>query len=905
MMQRLSYGVKVPIYLLAAALPLLFLPVPWGGDFGRELIFSVLVVLALMFWLGRTLVSGELRYVHSPILYASGAMVLVAVASALVAHAPFVSVFFADAPAERLSWFITAVLLMVVASSALRKREEAGTALFILVFAGAGAAAIAALQMLFGISIFQYFNIAAGADTNNVIGTVNGAALFFAALAMMTIGMLLSPSSGAWKTWVRLALVAAGLLFLLDMALINFLSAWYAMLGASVLLFGLLLMENATGLPAGAGRPAPAGEQRRMTAFAWRHWVAIGLVIFSLLMIMARGPVLARLAFPAEVSPSFSATLSIAGAVFKEGPVRVFFGSGPGTFGLLWEKYKDTSINQTIFWGVRFTQGQSWATTLLATTGLLGFGSMMAFFAVALITFLRALIIGRRRDEVSALGVFSASAATDGQAGGDGFGMSVFLGFIVLLVGTFLYPANSSLILLLFFCAGLLSLIAARGHEYGAATGDGAGTPEGDASAITDEDAQGLGSGDTEQAVFFDAQDSAYDLMRPEGEDEFAGMPQDSVVAPASFWSIRRRMIRFATPWSIFASSLAIVFLLAAGAAGLYENINRAAAARAAFDGVAAANKGDIDGALAGLARAVAREPHDFHTLQALVQVRAAKIQQLIAAASTGKNVQQEFQSAVSLAIQDAQNLTQAYPDEPEVWRVQGGLYEIIIPYIQGSERFASMAYQKAAERDPVNPAVYVDWGRAGLIFTDRILALENQASGKDKDQLDAARKQNLEQVATIFQRAIVIKPDFAAAHFLLAQTAIRLGNLDAAIQSVENAKAAAPFDIGVAFQLGLLYYQKQNFDRSQAEFERAVSLNDNYSNARYFLGLIYDKKGDRASALTQFNKIAGLNPDNQEVKHIVDNLTAGKSALDGIVPPAPPPEKRKDAPVKEKEQQK
>lgn len=859
MMQKLSYGVKIPMYALAVLLPLLFLPAPWGGDFGREIVFSVLVLIAVIAWLMQTLAAGEARYVQSPILYAAGALALVTVASALLSHAPFISLFFADAAAERVSWLIIGILLMIVVSSALRRREEAGTTIFILIFSGAVAAAIAAVQMIFNTSLFKYLNGAAVGIDANAVGTINGLAIFFAALGMMAMGMLISPAARAWKPWVRWALGIAAALFLLDIMLINFFTAWCAILGASVLLFGLLLVEGA-----GDG-------DRHATQFTWRHWVAIGLIVLSLLMVIMRGPILGNMVLSPEVSPSFSATLSITGSLFKEGPVRAFFGSGPGTFGLLWEKYKDVSINQTVFWGVRFTQGQSWISTLLATTGLLGSAAALAFFGIALITFLRKLLLGYKSHDI--------------ESGADALGVSVFLGFAVVTIGAFLYPANASLLLLMFFTAGLLSLVASSRLPIG-----------------MDEDTAlaGADNATTETDAF-----SA--LGESESEGFFAPAAMLSSGAPASFWDIRERAARFTAPWSIFVSSLAIIFLLAAGAAWLYEDMNRAIAARAMFDGVAAANKGDIDGALTALARAADREPRDFHTLQALVQVRAAKIQQLIASAANNKNVQQEFQSAVSAAVQDSQNLAQMYPDEPEVWRTQGALYELMIPYIQGSERFATTAYQKAAERAPSNPAIYVDWGRAGLIFTDRILALENQAGIKDKDkeQLEAARKQNLEQIAVIFQRAIQAKQDFAPAHFLLAQTAIRLGNTDAAIQSVENAKAAAPFDIGIAFQLGLLYYQKQDFDHAEREMERAVSINENYSNARYFLGLIYDKKGDKGKALEQFTKIMALNPDNQEVKRITDNLVAGKPALDGVAPPEPPPEKRSDAPIKEKEQKK
>jgi hypothetical protein len=68
-------------------------------------------------------------------------------------------------------------------------------------------------------------------------------------------------------------------------------------------------------------------------------------------------------------------------------------------------------------------------------------------------------------------------------------------------------------------------------------------------------------------------------------------------------------------------------------------------------------------------------------------------------------------------------------------------------------------------------------------------------------------------------------------------------------------------------------------------------------------LGLIYDRKGDGPRAIQQFEEIEKFNPDNQEIKRILQNLRAGKPALEGIVPPAEPPERRKETPVKEEQQ--
>ena len=144
------------------------------------------------------------------------------------------------------------------------------------------------------------------------------------------------------------------------------------------------------------------------------------------------------------------------------------------------------------------------------------------------------------------------------------------------------------------------------------------------------------------------------------------------------------------------------------------------------------------------------------------------------------------------------------------------------------------------------------------------------------------------------------MKRDYAEAHFLLAQLEAAAGNIGAAIGSAETTALLAPDDIGALFQLGLLYYQNRNFSEARLVLERAVGLNSNYSNARYFLGLIYARERQPDKALEEFQKIAELNPANQEVKTIIQNLLSGRDPLFSIAPPGPAPEKRSKPPVGE-----
>lgn len=70
-----------------------------------------------------------------------------------------------------------------------------------------------------------------------------------------------------------------------------------------------------------------------------------------------------------SVNPSWQATTDVARKVYEQSPV---FGSGPGSFGVEWLKYRDAAVNTTVYWNTDFVSGVGVIPTSLATTGLLG-----------------------------------------------------------------------------------------------------------------------------------------------------------------------------------------------------------------------------------------------------------------------------------------------------------------------------------------------------------------------------------------------------------------------------------------------------------------------------------------------------------------------------------------------------
>lgn len=90
-----------------------------------------------------------------------------------------------------------------------------------------------------------------------------------------------------------------------------------------------------------------------------------------------------------SVRPSWQSTFSVAQNVYA---TQKIFGSGPGTFGVEWLKYRDASLNSTVFWNIDFLSGIGFIPTSFITTGLIGAIAWIAFIVLFIVFGLRMLI---------------------------------------------------------------------------------------------------------------------------------------------------------------------------------------------------------------------------------------------------------------------------------------------------------------------------------------------------------------------------------------------------------------------------------------------------------------------------------------------------------------------------------
>lgn len=756
------------IILLVFLFPLWFLsgtaaPV----EFNKALLVSVFVFLAFIFYLADSIKKGNVSIPSNWIFVLIGVMALSWLVSALFAG--FSSAIWGGTPSST-SFFDTLTFLFLSLLVFLFFDDTKSIAK-LLVAAGLGLALFLLSVLVFSVfgfgpSIGGFFET----RSFNTMGSWNSVAFVAAFLIMMIYPFLLTASRKFF-----LAVVAMFALALFIIITVNF-KLHLIILGV----FALLFLSHAV----------------------WKRNLSPRALVFPLILILTvlTAFVLGdsvtswfKFSAPTEVSVLPSTTFEIVSGAIRK---NVIFGSGPNSFGYLWDEFKPSDVNNTIFWAVRFVTGYSYLLTLFGEIGILAWILFVALLAMVWYWSVRALTY-------------------EGNELFDTVSFAAFLLFSYSIVMWSVYAAGYSLAFLGFFSLGI-SLAVLR-----------------IAGILKVRDFQLLSQG-------------------PKG----------------------------------FISALILVFLILAGVGGLYASLSRYVGQLAYARGVDAFNRlNNIEESERNLLLALRSDAkNDLYsrTLADLYLVRArfALRERSVSSQLLGSR----FKDSLDRAISNAQNAIKNAERDFQNHRSLGKIYELLVGLnADGSLDAAIQQYDRAMLHAPKNPLLWRD-----------------KASAYISDFSVNGNGESLKKAEEALLKAVDLKPDYTEAHFLLAQVYDAKGETAEATRRGEAAALLAPNDVGTLFQLGLLYYRSNRFSDAELVFKRAVEINDLYSNARYFLGLIYDRSGRKADAAAEFEKIAGLNPDNEEVKKILKNLKAGRSALETISPPSISPEKRKEPPVKE-----
>jgi tetratricopeptide (TPR) repeat protein len=335
-----------------------------------------------------------------------------------------------------------------------------------------------------------------------------------------------------------------------------------------------------------------------------------------------------------------------------------------------------------------------------------------------------------------------------------------------------------------------------------------------------------------------------------------------------------------ASPRSALSLSFIFILVIVLSLAGWYFIISRGVAdvkyARASSRDV----RTEMDKVVSGLEGANSLNPLSDQIVRALAQAYLLKINTV--ANDSALDDQARSNQVILLtdaAVRAARAGVSLSPNDAQNWKQLGDVYQNIAPYVNNADAQAIEAYGKAAELDPVSPVSHTELGKVYILRADKATNdLQSAKTDGDKATAQKTIDTNLVEASKELNKALSLKGDYAPAGYQLALVLDRQGKTKEAIDRLVTVQRTASSDVGVAMQLGLLYYRDDQKEKAAQQFEGAVKLVPTFANARWFLSVVYEDLNRIDDAIAQVEEVLKTNPDADAVKKRLADLKAKKA---------------------------
>lgn len=115
------------------------------------------------------------------------------------------------------------------------------------------------------------------------------------------------------------------------------------------------------------------------------------------------------------------------------------------------------------------------------------------------------------------------------------------------------------------------------------------------------------------------------------------------------------------------------------------------------------------------------------------------------------------------------------------------------------------------------------------------------------------AEKGQLDEAATIYERALRERPGNFKLHYNLGNVYLESGSTDKAIAEYKKALEINPEDRDSYINLGAAYYERDMVEDATVTYKRALALDPHDPEAHYNLGVAYESLGRQTEADTEF----------------------------------------------------
>ncbi|MBI2003350.1 MAG: hypothetical protein HYS76_02125, partial [Candidatus Wildermuthbacteria bacterium] len=413
---------RIALYAIIALVPLWFLPFTQDPlSYQKQMLLVVLSGTGLIAWLAYAIARNELSWRKSWLIYGTaGAVAFSTVLSSIFSLWKYGSFWgFPVNPADSFLTTIAFLIFFTLLVNTIRDAKDLSTPYRLLISSGTAAVAFTVLQLA-GVRLIplRIANVA----TFNTVGTESAVAL----LAAIMIPLALVFWASSPRAISKLLYGTLAFALIVALAALSATKAWIA------LIVGLLILIS-------------FGMWNERSRAAMR-WLALPMVFLVIALFFVMVPVgIPGIKVPVEIAPSFASEVAIAVSSMKAHPV---IGSGPATFALEYARFHSPLLNQTVFWGTRFSTGFSELLDWLVTRGPLGLLSILSLIGAALWMGIRHL----------------KGAETDREDGGTWMiGLGTLAAFATTVAGLWLYPAT--MVMWMFFWTLLAALAVIAGRE--------------------------------------------------------------------------------------------------------------------------------------------------------------------------------------------------------------------------------------------------------------------------------------------------------------------------------------------------------------------------------------------------------------------------------------------------------
>jgi len=242
-----------------------------------------------------------------------------------------------------------------------------------------------------------------------------------------------------------------------------------------------------------------------------------------------------------------------------------------------------------------------------------------------------------------------------------------------------------------------------------------------------------------------------------------------------------------------------------------------------------------------------------------LTRIYLSKIKEEIkkAPSQQSKNLIRDLAEAV---VNSAVRATELSPNSVSAWELRGSVYRDIYSVVDEAESAILSSFETAINLEPLNPILLTELGKAYILTGDNVAAQE------------------------ALNKALELKSEYEEAKIQLAIVKDKTGMSEEAIGELEAISSRKPNDARIFFETGRIYFNNENIDEAIKNFQKAVQLFPEYSNALYSLALCYTKNGQTQEAIATFERVLELNPNSNDVKGKISELK-GENVLNEQLP--------------------